>query len=255
MLIFNEDVIQKLGNELVDIWKPTKKGALYHAVQLLARILDKKVDQAVLNSINIKENATFEEDDRVLMGLGFPKDFLFKKGGITESKLREKVEHLFLAAAGYILLGVENQVSEPVKQANLAQPSVQPSPLRLSLVALALVLKGSELTTIQQGPILSTMTVSLLDKASYFLCVSQQRVDEILNELSFEANLVDRDSQQQVLVVIKFQHASPMPQGKHFANRLELTQFLRNGGKSFEVSVIRTLAKLGDLSKAGFVRS
>ncbi len=137
---------------------------------------------------------------------------------------------------------VSSDSSPPVKIVQKTQPFV-----------LGLVLKGKRLGRINSQTTLSLKEVKeALAESDYFFCTSQQKMSDIQQGMSLNKE-VDRDAEQQVLVIIHFE--SEPEEGKIFANKLELNQFLQKGSPLFTVNSIDTLVKVSGLTKSGFVRS
>jgi len=102
----------------------------------------------------------------------------------------------------------------------------------------------------------TTLTVNQLEplllKASYFLCVPQDKMNEIKPQLKL-TDQIDHDSEQ--LGLILFKSSGSLEIGKIFTNRIELIHLLGKSDIQFEVSSLHTLIKVSGLSKLGFVRS
>ncbi|MEN8216103.1 MAG: hypothetical protein ABFS56_06950 [Pseudomonadota bacterium] len=152
--------------------------------------------------------------------------------------------------AGYKIAKYYNKLSEKKPAEKVENQERTPKPLSdepiSQTLTLALVLKGKELATVQ-APLTLDSLVTLLEKASYFLCTP----DFNTAQLSFGESDIDRDSEQQhVLVKIHFEH--PLVQGKTFRNKPEILHSLRKGSSHFEIKTMPPLSQVSGLSKAGF---
>ncbi|MEN8216097.1 MAG: hypothetical protein ABFS56_06920 [Pseudomonadota bacterium] len=164
---------------------------------------------------------------------------------------------LLLVGAGIAILkilvgvGIATKLKKkPAEKAESQKPTPKPQALTL-----ALVLTGKELATVQAPTSLTLDSlVTLLEKASYFLCTPDFNTTQ--SQLSFEKSDIDCDSEQQhVLVTIHFEHTLPLVQGKTFRNKLEMLHFLRKGSSHFEIKTMQPLSQVSGLSKAGFIRT
>lgn len=121
-------------------------------------------------------------------------------------------------------------------------------------LSLGLVLKGKNLGNISHQTILPLKEVQeALAESDYFFCTTLENMDRVKNELNLNNEEPDRNSEQQVLVIIDFE--SELQEGKKFINKMELTPFLQKMGLQFTVSSVNTLNKVSGLIKSGFIRS
>jgi hypothetical protein len=246
-----------LANKLYNYYKTQRRGILYCALKLVAITQKKNIDWFLV-AHNIHERATLNQDDNALSSLGFPEIIFSVRRGIPLLANDEHTvdEHtcyrLIMAAATILLFDVE----EAPDELRPAPPPGRkpPAPVAQDLT-LALVLKGVDLNGIDSHSSLSLDDVTkLLEKASYFACAVEQDMNSILSELNLDEQPIDRESEQPVLVLINFQQYEKPPVGG-FANKLQLSQHLRQGAIAFAVGTLRRLVKSGSLVKSGFIRS
>jgi hypothetical protein len=224
-------------------------GQLHYAVKIVATMFDIPVNSDFLERYSITKTSSIADDGKSLQNLGFPKDYLQQR--VTYLP-RRHINYLLITAASFIVQSWRTR-----KQASVApQPSVpadSPPQKIQSFVELGLVLKGKNLGNIKKSETISLKEVEkALAESDYFFCTSQQNMSDIRKGMNLNKE-VDRDAEQQVLVIVCFK--SELEEGKTFANKLELNQFLQKGSPSFMVKSIDTLVKVSGLTKSGFVRS
>jgi hypothetical protein len=240
--------VKRLASLLLNYHKNGGTGLLHMAMKLWANELGKSSHSILIDQgINIEAN--LYQDAKALEWRGFPP--LFKESGYITPKLRvdeETCELIIMAAATIILLSdlEGTRVGMAVSPADASRRPFQ------SFTA-ALVLRGVDLLGVASGSKLSLDEVEkLLEKAIYFSCSFENNMLRTLNELNLVEQAVDRESEQQVLVPITFQHTQDLPLGG-FGNKLQLLQYLRKA-RGFAVGTLRGLLTIGGLGKSGFIR-
>lgn len=262
------------------------KGYLYYAIKVVVSDYGGSVDN-FLQQHGITQNNPLDQDASILANLvGFPTDCLIKEtrvwstyhlSYVTKKQPSEHISYFLIAAAASIVLFHQeasscNSSSEPrttVRDHDSRSPNRgnesraktpssinKPPPVVVAPILrklnLAMVLHGKDLDGIETA---STLTLdhveALLFNASYFLCILEQNMREIEQQLSL-AEITDRKSEPQVLLIVHFDSA--LEEGKIFNNRLELMPVLRAVTK-YKVIALAKLTKVSGLTSLGFVRS
>ncbi|MBF0233941.1 MAG: hypothetical protein HQK65_13015 [Desulfamplus sp.] len=254
--------ISDLARELEKRLSSYKKtGLIYHAVRLVAEVDGKWNDaNQFLTSMKFSLNTPFKKEKQILIEkLDFPVTFIESIKAPVDGFISKEYPETFtivILIASWIISSLKEKAFEqkPVEKKIIQEELSLPTSKD---IILALVIKEKELQDLKSPMALSLdEIIKLLEKATHFLCVFQNEMDDIQKELEFDNCEMDRESEQPNLVIIHFEHAPPLtPQGKTFANKLELTQYFSNGSRDFKVDDIKILLKMGILTKVGFVRT
>lgn len=253
-----------LEQQLATIYDREKHGLIYHAMKLLAEQTNIVVDEKVLWDMGIRNDLAWHKDEQVAVALGFPPQFFSyeKKEGILPFTTKTiyyphpRICMRALAVAAYLLLS-RQEISQPsvTMAAPNRQPTVPSSPKPVPF-ALAIVLKGYELDNLQLQSITREQATELLEMASYSMCAPHAKVQDIIDtELTFDTAPIDYESQQQILVVIDFQHTPPLPPDENLTIKFGLKQLLKEDSTDFQVTTIKPLAKISGLVALGFIRT
>ncbi|MEN8216099.1 MAG: hypothetical protein ABFS56_06930 [Pseudomonadota bacterium] len=247
-----DDLVNKLEQEA----GKAPKGVLYHAVKIVADEQRKNADN-FLSSSSITANDSLNKDRNTFINkFGFHNKFLktFIVNSVSFQFVSKEIYEYFLLVAYFIVSSDFDLKAEPKQdtEKTTTEPQEQPAFKNLTL---ALILNGKETKDIAQAetPLDLEQVKDLLDKASYFLCTSQQEMSEIQTKLTLDNREIDHDSeQQQVFVPIQFKQDKPL---KTFATKLELTHYIRHGSSEFKIETMQCLAQITGLTKRGFIRT
>jgi hypothetical protein len=231
-----------------------RTGALHTAITRIGEQYG-HTTKLCLEEHGIYSDGSLEEDLQALEALGLPMSiFALEPGWFTKQYTqRANFATLLIMAASTILLRsfAGAQVAQAPSRV-VPEPSAGETYDRLTL---ALVLKGAELADIQLGNQLSVeQVIDMLDRASYFACMTQRTMESIFQQLTLEVGEMDRTSKQPVLVAIQFEHNLSVPQDKKLETKLQLRRFLRQGSNQFQLKTIRKV-RVGNLTEFGFVRT
>jgi hypothetical protein len=262
-------IISTLARDLKNRYHSSgKRGLLYLAIKLVAEKKAIAINNQLLHRYNIFEYAYLDSDwDTLQDDLGLSRDIFFARSisyGYFKYDVDEHTWSKMIMAASAILLLILPEVlaelAEDNRESLIAGTELRKQIKSPVVMALAFVTKGKELADLQPHTALEQPEIfRLLDRATYFLCTPLQKLARIQQELNLDEGEIDRESEQQIVVVITFESLPTLKEDEafpdNFPNKIALTGFLRRGSRKFILETMHTLRQASGLKDLGFVRT
>jgi hypothetical protein len=258
------------------------KGLLYKSIELVSKKLNVNPDN-FFKKYEINDSNDLEKDNENLRKLLGFKNFttIYTKNTWGKYSLEPHADYIpmTLIFALFIVLFKPENFSEIIiaskEELNVAidnenisedgfkfgkdnsppqEPFKYPVPVNLCL---GLVIKGIDLGNISldQKNIILDNIQSLIDKSSYYLCASQNDMNNIISQISFDIDEIDRNSEKQVLMSLSFEHKMYIGQQIDFPKKFMLKKLLSDCPGPFKIDRLQALARISGLGKLGFNRS